>query len=147
MRYDESTLPERRLMQAVILTAIADACGSAVQGRRDFIIEADKRDAIRWLSEAGHDFQRVCELAGLHHETVRKFSLAFIRSGDAFPRVHRQNASRRGNPLSPSAIAARAGISASAVRGVLKHDQGSAAIKEMVRRSLRAIAEERPSAA
>lgn len=134
-------------MQAVILTAIADACGTP-NGRPANRVAADKRAALTWFEDAGPDFERVCDLAGLHPQTVRKFALAFIQSGKPFPRIPRQNhCGRNRNPVSPATIAARARVSVAAVRGVLKHDRGSSELKCLVRTTLQDLAQEQRMAA
>lgn len=143
---DVSTIPERRLMQAVILNAIADACGRCGDGRRPAQVATDRRIAIRWFKEVGPDYRGVCELAGLHPETVSKFALAFIASGEPFPRINR-SASRDRSPLSSAAIAAYTGVSVAAVRGVLKHDQGSHDMRERIRQSMRDLTDQQRLAA
>lgn len=149
---DENALPERRLMQAVILNAIADASGRGNGSRRPMQAAADRRIALRWFIDAGPDYQRICEFAGLHPETVRKYALAFIASGKPLPRMYRnavhKSAPRTSpNPLSPTAIAIHAGVSVSAVRNVLKHNKGSAELKERVLESLRTLTEQHRLAA
>jgi hypothetical protein len=132
----EESLPERRLMQAVILNAIGDATGRKGDTRRPYHVEKDKREAIRWIAEAGPDFQRVCELAGMSPDMVRARALAFIASADPMPRVVRNPSAFDRDPLSPASIAGHAGVSVSAVRGVLKYGLGSVEMKDRVRRSI-----------
>jgi hypothetical protein len=133
-------------MQAVILTAIADACGHSTDYGRKREAAGIQRRAKLWFDDAGSDFRGVCELAGLHPDTVRKFALAFIASGKPFPRRARESRGDR-NPLSVAAIAGRAGVSASAVRSVLRSDKGSPEMKERVRNALRELTEQASCAA
>lgn len=127
-------------MQAVILTAIADACGQPTDSCSAAATEANHRRALSWITDAGSDFRSVCELAGLDPETVRKHALAFIESGQAFPRTRRDNRqARRRNPRSIAAIAARAGVSATATGNVLRHNKGSPELKDRVRAAIREI--------
>jgi hypothetical protein len=143
-----SPTPEQRLLQAVILTAIADASGRA--SGRPTGDAGNKRRALAWFNDAGSDFREVCEGAGLHPDTVRKFALAFIASGEPFPSIRRTNG-RGGpgsiNPLSQAAIAAHAGVSPAAVQGVLNYDRGSPAMKARVRQAMREITEQQALAA
>lgn len=134
-------------MQAVILTAISDACDTRANGRRATLRDEHRRAALKWFTDADTDFEGVCELAGLHPHTVRKFALAYINSRQSFPRIHRQTFVRNHNPLCAASIAARAGVSPSAVQGVLKHDKGSEHMKDLVRRSLRELVEQQALAA
>jgi hypothetical protein len=146
MRYDESSLPERRLMQSVIITAISDARGDT-RDRRPERVEADKRAAISWITEAGADFREVCDLAGLDADCVRTYALAFIASGDKFPRAQKHPPTRTRNPLAPHAIAVRAGVSPSAVYAVLNQGIGSQAMQRRVRATMQEIASELAQAA
>lgn len=136
----EDFLPERRLMQAVILNAIGDATGRKSDNRRPNHVELDRRDAIRWFTEAGADFRDVCEIAGIHPDTVAMLALAFIESKEPMPRVMRQAGTFERDPMSDAAIAAHAGVSVSAVRGVLKYGIGSAAMKARVHATIEDLA-------
>lgn len=98
----EDALPERRLMQAIILNAIGDATGRKSDCRRPNQVENDRRDAIRWFAEAGFDFRRVCEFAGMHPDMVRRLALDFIASAEPMPRVARNTSTVRRRPRSPA---------------------------------------------
>lgn len=132
----EDCLPERRLMQAVILTAISDAIATKGDNRRPNRIEFDQEIALRWFTEAGPDFEQVCDWAGMHPHMVRRLVLEFVASNQAIPRINRNTGSRRRNPQSAASIAARAGVSASAVRHVIKHGKGSADMIAKVRTAI-----------
>ena len=146
MRYDESSLPERRLMQSVIITAISDARGDT-RDRRPERVEADRDAALKWITEAGRDFREVCDLAGLDADCVRTYALAFITTGNSFPRAQPQPRKRPRNPLAPHAVAARAGVSPSAVYAVLNHGTGSFDMQRRVRATMQEIASEQAQAA
>jgi hypothetical protein len=137
-----NVIPEQRLMQAVILNAIADACGQPTDTGKPAEIEVYQRRARMWIDDAGSDFRGICDLAGLDPKTVRKFALAHIESGKPFPRVNRVTRIAERNPLSTGAIAARAGVSPTAVGNVLRKDQGSRQMKERVRTAVREITQE-----
>ena len=134
----EDCLPERRLMQAVILNAISDAVASNGDSRRPKRIEFDQEIALRWFTEAGPDFEQVCDWAGMHPDMVSRLVLEFVTSNQAIPRMNRSAGTRRRNPQSAASIAARAGVSASAARNVIKHGKGSA---DMIARVRAAIAD------
>lgn len=139
--------PEIRLMQAIILTAIADACGQPTDTCSPAEREANRRRALLWIGDAGRDFQAVCMLAGFHPESVRKIALEFIESGKPFPRLNRGGGHTRLNPLSSAAVAAKAGVSPSAVRNVLGADKGSPELKSRVHSAIREITEHEALAA
>lgn len=87
--------PERRLMVAVLLTAILDASGNntgtATQRDRDVV----RGTALGWIKDAGPDFHEVCELAGFDAQHVRHCALHYIDSGTKRPGISRQNHSHR----------------------------------------------------
>lgn len=130
----EDALPEKRLMQAVILHALADAMGNNTFGR-EAAQELDKERAFNWFDRAGADFQAVCELAGLSPSHVRRYALAFIATESEMPRLRRDAYKPTRNPLSINSIAAHAGVSPSATRAALKRKQGSPAMLQRVRRA------------
>ncbi|WP_145916920.1 hypothetical protein [Erythrobacter sp. QSSC1-22B] len=94
----KEALPERRLMQAIILNAIGDATGRKSDCRRPNQVANDQRDALRWFAEAGPDFRRVCEFAGMHPDVVRRLALDFIASAEPMPRVARNTSTVRRRP-------------------------------------------------
>ncbi len=69
--------PERRLMIAVLLTAIRDASGMYIAGSR-VQREHTQMRALNWIRNGGEDFHEVCALAGLEPREVRKKALRFI---------------------------------------------------------------------
>lgn len=129
----EDCLPERRLMQPVILNAISDAIAKNGDSRRPNRIEIDHEIALRWLTETGPDFEQVCDWVGMHPGMVQRLALEFVMSNQAIPHMHRSAGTRRRNPQSPASIAARAGVSVSAVRNVIKQGKGSADMIARVR--------------
>ena len=58
-------MPERRLWQAVILQAIADACNEAWRH------ELERKQAITWL-QGGKGFIMVCDMAGWSPDYVKE---------------------------------------------------------------------------
>jgi len=131
----EDCLPERCLMQAVILNAINDALASNGDSRPKRI-EFDREIALRWFTDGGPDFEQVCDWAGMHPYMVRRLVLEFVASNQAIPRMTRSAGTRRRNPQSAASIAARAGVSPSAVRNVIKRGKGSADMIARVRAAI-----------
>ena len=86
--------PERRLMLAVLLTAILDASGQAPASAK-----RDRRKicgtALGWIKEAGPDFLEVCEMAGINPVVARRGAMQYIestRDGPTGPRLRRHTA-------------------------------------------------------
>lgn len=94
--FDESashTSPERRLMLAAVVNAVADAIGNGAitrPGERD----QARREALAWFRAASPDYEAVCHLAGLDPENTRRAVLAFVASGQPLPAVRRANRRR-----------------------------------------------------
>lgn len=87
--------PERRLMLAVLTTAIMDAAGA----NTGTMTPRDRRHApghaLRWIKRADCDFQWICEMADLDPREVRQSALNFINSGQDLPRINRVSPSIR----------------------------------------------------
>lgn len=152
---EEYVTPERRLMMATIVTALADATGQSYFQHADDR-ERSRKAALRWFRDAGADFQHVCHLAGLEPSNVRRAALDFIASGDPIPRCPRRTKVGSFAPRKPkparfgvpiAQIAASAGVSPSAVRNVLS-GTGSASrdMQHRVRRAHRELNEQREAA-
>lgn len=86
---DDDATPERRLMLAVLLTAILDAAGKNTGTTTPRTRSVARGTALGWIKDAGSDFRVVCELAGLDPMHVRRAALEFIESGKPIPRVPR----------------------------------------------------------
>ena len=95
---EHDATPERRLMLAVLLTAIVDAAGgnsgTTVARTRDLV----RGTALGWIKEGGEDFQIVCDLAGLDPCHVRRAALEFIASNRELPRTVRMSHTGRNAP-------------------------------------------------
>ncbi len=92
--HDSEASPERRLMMAVLLTAILDAAGKSdgtVFRNRDIV----QASALGWIKDGGQDFLDVCHLAGVDPHHVRRRSLDFIDSGKPMPRMRRHSTAKR----------------------------------------------------
>lgn len=145
----EDDLPERRLMQAVLIQAIRDAMGKASDQRIRDHKELNQQRALEWFEEAGASFRHVCELAGHDADSVRDSVLAFIASEKPFPSMPRAVQSLtacQNDRLSIRSIAAHAGVSPSAVRSVLKYDKGSPKMRRLVAQTVRKLESEREAA-
>lgn len=140
-------IPELRLMQCVIINAIYDAIGQNSSGRNASQRSRDRDAAIAWFEVGGADFRYVCQLAGFDPDWLRRTALAFIRSEEKKPRLIRTQKARSRNPTGISAIAARAGVSMSAVRAALIHRQGSKEMQARVKLAREALLEEHKEAA
>lgn len=85
--FDESVTaasPERRLMLATIINAMADAKGAgSISSRSER--EKVQREALAWFRSGGPDFQQVCCLAGLDPHSTRRAALRFIASPQRVP--------------------------------------------------------------
>lgn len=92
---DYEVSPERRLMLAVLTTAIMDAAGA----NTGTMTPRDRRHApghaLRWIKRADGDFQWICEMADLDPREVRKCALNFINSGQELPKINRVSPSIR----------------------------------------------------
>lgn len=140
MNPSQGISPEQRLMRAVIAQTAMEAAGKiAVNSRSPLKAEEARADAIEWFRDAGDDFQRVCSLAGLEPEYVRKRVLAFLEQPEipTYRRVAGSPGPRRPGPTA-SDIATLAGVSPSTVNKVR---QGRPTQPETRRRVLAAIAE------
>lgn len=107
-RIEYAACPERRLMLAVLLTAILDAAGenTATTKRRERNVV--RGTALGWIKDAGPDFRAVCELASLDPLHVRRAALDFIASDRPAPRLKRVSIScadaRRRNRKPPTHV-------------------------------------------
>lgn len=81
--------PERRLMLAVLLTAILDAAGENTGTTAPRERNLVRGTALGWIKDASPDFRAVCELAGLDPLYVRRAALEFIASERSAPRTNR----------------------------------------------------------
>jgi hypothetical protein len=63
---------EQRLALAVILRAIADACGDAAAAPTPAGKLRAQREARTWFEEAGPSFRMWCGIAGMHPDDVRR---------------------------------------------------------------------------
>ena len=92
---DYGVSPERRLMLAVLTTAIMDAAGA----NTGTMTPRDRRlapgIALGWITRADSDFQWICEMADLDPREVRKCALDFINSGQEMPKINRVSPSIR----------------------------------------------------
>jgi hypothetical protein len=86
---EHDATPERRLMLAVLLTAILDAAGKNTGTTTPRTRNVARGTALGWIKDADPDFCAVCELAGLDPIHVRRAALDFIESGKPIPRVPR----------------------------------------------------------
>lgn len=87
----EDVLPEQRLMQAILISAISDAAGQAADNytfKRPGQAGQLQHEARAWI-ESDPDFDMVCELAGWSPIFVRRHALAFIDSGRRKPKLAR----------------------------------------------------------
>jgi len=85
--------PERRLMLAVLLTAIVDAAGENTGTTTPRTRNVVRGTALGWIKDASPDFHAVCELAGLDPLYVRRAALDFVASERAAPRTPRVSVS------------------------------------------------------
>lgn len=92
-RIDYEISPERRLMLAVINTAILDAAGGYVGPARPSERDCARRRALCWITDAGSDFRSICELAGFDPLDVQTRALLFIDSGRKLPKINRMSPS------------------------------------------------------
>jgi hypothetical protein len=88
---DYEISPERRLMLAVLNTAIMDAAGAYVSASRPSERDYARRRALCWLQDGGGDFRSVCELAGLNPQYVQTRALEFLESGRELPKINRMS--------------------------------------------------------
>lgn len=140
---DEYASPEQRLMQAVLINAIRDACGVSADTLPSSPIAAlNQSRALDWIASGDKDFQEVCHHAGLEPDTVRTHTLAFIESGQPIPRVPVGGGGRKKQPLSAPSIAARAGCSTSTVRQILRDGGGSPSLQKRVHTAVAEIQKE-----
>lgn len=80
MEDTQAASPERRLMLAILITAIMDAtgqscCNRAVDRERNRIL------ALAWFRDASDDFRTVCDLAGMDPDYVRRAVLQYVAAG------------------------------------------------------------------
>ncbi|MBU0801353.1 MAG: hypothetical protein KKA05_10200 [Alphaproteobacteria bacterium] len=92
-RIDYEISAERRLMLAVINTAILDAAGAYVGTSRPGECDYAQRRALLWLKDGGRDFRSICELAGFDPLDVQTRALEFISSGREIPKINRMSPS------------------------------------------------------
>ena len=85
--------PERRLMLAVLNTAIMDAAGAYIGVARPNERDYARRRALLWLQDGGRDFRSICELAGFDPLDVQTRALEFIASGREIPKINRVSSS------------------------------------------------------
>lgn len=149
---EQGTTPERRLMLATIVNAIADATGYNNTGCNPSLRKLDRERALKWFENAGPDYVTVCHLAGLDPDCLRRAALEFIESGKRVPRKVgeisdlRSRAPSKPKPprfgASIADIAKHAGVSRSAVENVL-YGYGSTSrdMKDRVHRARRELAE------
>lgn len=100
---EHDATPERRLMLAVLLTAILDAAGGNTGTTTPRERNAVRGTALGWIKDASSDFHAVCEIAGLDPAHVRHAALEFIASERTAPRTPRVavsggNTHARGRP-------------------------------------------------
>jgi hypothetical protein len=149
----EQTTPERRLVLAIILNAIADATGCGSTRSYQNTMDRDRRTALQWFEDAGQDFQHICLLAGFEPSNVRRAALEFIASGERLPNRQRRINPRHNPKPSPygasvAQIADHAGVSQTAVRNVLTNTGNSSHNMQMrVRRAVRDLTEPEKMAA
>lgn len=74
---EQEACPERRLMLAVLLTAIRDASGINIVGTPHCRRQTQML-AFGWIKDGDSDFQEVCALAGLDPNATRRKALQFI---------------------------------------------------------------------
>lgn len=91
--YADPVIPgERRLMLAVLLTAIMDAAGentgTTTRRERDLV----RGTALGWIRDGGEDFETVCDLAGVEPRQVRRAAFDFIAGDKEIPRTKRMSA-------------------------------------------------------
>lgn len=84
--------PERDLFLAVIERTLNDALGHALTGTRPQDAPAVRAEAVQWFTEAGRDFQLVCEMAEVDPEALRKVALRRIAEQAAPPPSKRKAA-------------------------------------------------------
>lgn len=100
-----------RLMQAVVIKAVRDACAEDVPYHGHAF---DRAKARRWLTEGGPDFREVCSMAGLDGDAIQERALVLAGQGWSMHHVGRvvrgYGVGKRSHSRRPNGKAKRNGL-------------------------------------
>jgi len=73
--------PERQLWCAVVERAWQDAVGAAAGPPRDEPHSRERREALQWFLDNGHDYRLACDAAGIDPDDLRHRVLRSAKAG------------------------------------------------------------------